>query len=229
MSTPTGRHHHHGMTRAHAPTTVLLVLLASVGTPMTGPAPASAYWSASGSAAATSATSTLSAPVDVTVPETAPGEIPVSWTTGTGGVQPAGYYVTRSNGETTAPACASSPASLIGGDSCTDADVPVGNHTYVVTAVYASWTASSAPSSTVTVTAPDERGGAQSYSAPAATAALPPTLGIDGGPAVTTKDTTPTISGVSNAPASSPVSVGTISRRASPSAVRRSRASWRSP
>lgn len=39
------------------------------------------------------------------------------------------------------------------------------------------------------------------------TDALPPTLGIDGGPAATTKDTSPTISGVSNAPASSPVSV----------------------
>lgn len=208
MSTPTGQHHHNrGTTRAHALATVLLVLLVSVATLATGTAPASAYWSSSGSAAATSATATLSAPVDVTVPETAPGEIPVSWTPGTGGVQPAGYYVTRSNGDTTAPACASSPTSLIDGDSCTDADVPVGDHTYVVTAVYASWTAPSAPSSTVTVTAPDVLGAAQSYPVLAATAMLPPTLGIDGGPAATTKDTTPTISGVSHAPASSPVSV----------------------
>ena len=39
------------------------------------------------------------------------------------------------------------------------------------------------------------------------TDALPPTIAIDGGTPATTKDTTPTITGVSNAPAGSPVTV----------------------
>ncbi|WP_369374129.1 ice-binding family protein [Promicromonospora sp. Populi] len=169
---PDTAHRGRGLTRAHGPATVLLVLLALVGSVATGTAPASAYWSASGSGAATATTSTLSAPVDVTVPVTSSGEIPVSWTQGDGGVQPAGDYVARSDGDTTVPACESSPTSLVAEDSCTDADVPVGEHTYVVTAVYASWTALSAPSATVAVTAPALLGAARSYSVLAATAVV---------------------------------------------------------
>ncbi|MFC8801186.1 ice-binding family protein [Promicromonospora sp. NPDC057138] len=151
---------------------VLTVLLALAMAVLTGTTPASAYWSASGSASATAATATLPAPVDVTVPGTAGVDVPVSWTPGEGPVQPAGYYVTRHTDESTNPACASSPTSLLDGTSCDDANAPDGEHTYVVTAVYASWTAPSAASATVTVTAPTLLEAAQSYSVLAATAVV---------------------------------------------------------
>jgi hypothetical protein len=151
---------------------VLVAPLALVGTVVTGTVPASAYWGSSGSAAATAATSTLSAPVGVTVPETATADVPVSWIPGENGVRPEGYYLVRDDGGTTAPACGSSPTSLLVGNDCLDEAVPVGEYTYVVTAVYATWTALSAPSTTVTVTAPVLLGAAQSYSVLAATAVV---------------------------------------------------------
>ena len=116
-----------------------------------GITPASAYWSSSGSASASAPTSTLAAPVDVTVPSTAASDVPVSWTPGTGGIAPQGYSVTRTSGETTEAACGSSPTAPIVGTDCTDTAVPDGDYTYVVTAVYGSWTAPSAASSVVSV------------------------------------------------------------------------------
>ncbi len=49
------------------------------------------------------------------------------------------------------PACGSGPATLIAASSCSDTSVAAGSHTYVVTAVYRSWTAVSAASTAVTV------------------------------------------------------------------------------
>lgn len=158
--------------RARGRMAALIALIALVGTLVTGTGPVAAYWSSSGSADAMAATSTLSAPVGVTVPETATAGVPVSWTRGENGVQPGGYYVVRDDGGTTAPACGSSPTSLLIGNDCIDEAVPVGGYTYVVTAVYATWTARSAPSTTVTVTAPVLLGAAQSYSVLAATAVV---------------------------------------------------------
>lgn len=172
---------------------------------MTGTVPASAYWDSTGSASTTAATSTLSAPVDVTVPETAAPDVPVSWTPGDGGVPPAGYYVVRDDGETTAPACGSSPTSLLDGNACTDEAVPAGEYTYVVTAVHATWTAVGVPSTAVAVTAPARVGPGQGTLR--VTDTLPPTVAVDGGPAATTKDTTPAVTGVSSAAPGSPVSV----------------------
>lgn len=194
-----------GVTRPHGVGAVLVTLLALVGTLVTRTAPASAFWSASGSAAATAETSTLSAPVGVTVPETATTDVPVSWTPGEGGVPPEGYYVVRDDGDATAPACGSSPTSLLDGNDCIDEAVPGGEYTYVVTAVHGTWTAVGVPSTAVAVTAPAQVGPGQSTIR--VTDARPPTVAIDGGPAATTKDTTPAVTGVSSAAPGSPVSV----------------------
>ncbi len=118
-----------------------------------GGSPASAYWSSTGTGAAAGQTGTLAAPV-VSVPANAVTDVSVNWTAGTGGVTPDGYYVTRQLGPTTAPACASSPTALITVTSCSDRGVADGSYTYVVTAVFRSWTAPSASSSTVTVVNP---------------------------------------------------------------------------
>lgn len=175
MSAPAGQprtHRGSGIRHTCAVAAALVALLSLVGTLAIGTVPASAYWSSSGSAAAAAATSTLSPPVGVTVPEAATADVPVSWTRGENGVQPEGYYVVRDDGGTTAPACGSSPTSLLTGNDCLDEAVSVGGYTYVVTAVYATWTARSAPSTTVTVTAPVLLGAAQSYSVLAATAVV---------------------------------------------------------
>ncbi|MFI8527283.1 ice-binding family protein [Promicromonospora sukumoe] len=198
-------HRGSGIARTRGVTATLAVLLALVGTLVTGTAPASAFWSSSSSEAATASASTLSAPVGVTVPETATTDVPVNWTSGQGGVPPKGYYVVRDDGDTTVPACGSSPASLLDGHDCIDEAVPGGEYAYVVTAVYTTWTAPGAPSATVTVTPPAQVGAGQSTVA--LTDALLPPLAIDGGPAATTKDTTPTVTGVSSAAPGSVVSV----------------------
>lgn len=113
--------------------------------------PALAYWSASGSGSATATTGTLDPPTGVTVPVAAAPDVSVSWAAGVGGVIPEGYIVTRNNGTATVPACASSAASLISALTCTDVAVPDGTFTYVVTAVYRSWTARSLSSGSVKV------------------------------------------------------------------------------
>ncbi|GHH65814.1 ice-binding family protein [Promicromonospora soli] len=151
---------------------ILIVVLALVLAVLAEAGPASAYWSGTGSASASAVTAILAAPVGVTVPQTAEPDVTVGWASGVGGVQPTGYYVTRHTGEAIAPACASSPTSLIEGTACVDAAAPAGVHRYVVTAVYRSWTAHSAASATVTVTAPTLLGAAQSYSVLAATAVV---------------------------------------------------------
>lgn len=192
MSTRIGRsgaHRGRSSARPSGPASVLIALLIAV---LAGAGPASAYWSGTGGASASAATAILPAPVGVTVPQTADTDVPVGWTPGDGGVQPVGYYVTRRTGEATAPVCASSPTSLVEGTGCVDAAAPAGEHSYVVTAVYRSWTAHSAPSATVTVTAPTLLGAAQSYSVLAATTVVSTgtttvsgDLGVSPGTAVT--------------------------------------------
>ena len=83
----------------------------------------------------------------MTVLVTASTEVEAAWTAGTGGVRPQGYFVTRrtaataNSPATASAACSSGPSTLLLGLSCTDNDVADGEYTYVVTAVYASWTA----------------------------------------------------------------------------------------
>ena len=91
----------------------------------------------------------------MTVPSgTAVTDVPVSWAAGTGGVAPQGYYVTRHSGETSSAACGTSPTTILAASSCLDSAVPDGEYSYVVTAVFRSWTAPSAPSDVVTVVNP---------------------------------------------------------------------------
>lgn len=112
---------------------------------------ASAYWGSSGSTWVSTKTGTLAAPTDVVGLETATAEVSLTWNRGTGGIDPADYVVTRSDGRTINGECTSSATSLIVSTSCTDTAVPDGTFSYVVTAVFRSWTASSVPSAPVTV------------------------------------------------------------------------------
>ena len=116
--------------------------------------PAAAYWQSAGTGSGSVTTGSLAAPTSVTVPPVADSSVPVSWTTSTGTPAGIGYYVTRSTGSITAPACGSSPAAPVAGTSCIDTGVRDGAYTYTVTAVYRSWTAPGAPSGTVTVATP---------------------------------------------------------------------------
>jgi hypothetical protein len=144
----------HGMCRASA-SGVTFILLALILTLVAGPA--NAYWTA-GSGTASASTGTLTAPAGVTAPETTIAGVALSWSVGNGGVTPSGYYVTRhvavgaNSPAIVEPACSSSPTALLGGLTCNDSDVPDGDYTYVVTAVFASWTAPSRPSGLVSVT-----------------------------------------------------------------------------
>ncbi|UZN01808.1 ice-binding family protein [Cellulomonas sp. S1-8] len=126
---------------------VVAVLLAFVVTATS----ASGYWSSTGSASASATTGTLSPPTGVTVPADVFTDVPLEWTPSAGAPTPEGYLVTRSDGVTTSPACGSTPTSLVVGTVCSDVGVPPGDHTYVVTAVYRSWTAPGTASGTVTV------------------------------------------------------------------------------
>ncbi|MET0933706.1 MAG: ice-binding family protein [Mycetocola sp.] len=148
-----------------------VAVIAALCVLLLGGTPASAYWTSTGSGTAITVTGTLASPVNVTVQLAASAQVSVTWTRGTGGVDPAGYYVLRDTGTAQTPACGSSPTALVGAvtQSCTDASVPAGTYSYLVTAVYASWTAVSQPSAQVTV--PDILlGAAESYSVLAATA-----------------------------------------------------------
>ena len=127
----------------------LLASLASLATAMASPS--WGYWNATGSASGAASTGVLSAPTGVTVPAAAAPDVPVSWTAGLGGVTPARYVVTRHTGTLISAACGTSAALPTAATACTDSAVPDGTFTYVVTAVYASWTRASSPSGPVTV------------------------------------------------------------------------------
>lgn len=112
---------------------------------------ASAYWGATGYAAVHLVTSHLAPPTGTAVPASVTADVPVGWTAGVSGVPADGFYVTRVTAGTSSPACGSSPEVLVPGSSCTDVGAPPGEHAYVVTAVFRSWTAAGVPSGAVTV------------------------------------------------------------------------------
>jgi hypothetical protein len=102
-----------------------------------------AYFSASGTGNAAAAVSILTAPTITAATPAAGGTVTLTW----GAVTPPGegsvtYYVTRDGG---APAgnCPSqtTPAAVT---TCVDGAVPIGEHTYQVTALWRSWEAKSA-------------------------------------------------------------------------------------
>ncbi|MDT4892727.1 MAG: hypothetical protein QOE97_1762 [Pseudonocardiales bacterium] len=135
---------------------IVLAGIASVALLATGAGIAFAVWSTSGAGAASAPTATLNAPSITSVTSASgTGSVSVAWSpsaTSASAPAPAGYYVTRKSGATSAPACGSSPSSLISGPTCTDSTVADGTYTYVVTAVLHSWSTSSSPSAGVTVT-----------------------------------------------------------------------------
>jgi hypothetical protein len=133
---------------------VVLLVVTVLALVVSNALPASAYWGAAGTGSATATTATLASPVGVAVPETATTNVAVSWTAGvTGGgvIGATGYYVTRTAGTTSGPACNSSPTKLIEPVECTDIAVSAGSYSYAVTAVFGSWTATSEASAFVTV------------------------------------------------------------------------------
>jgi hypothetical protein len=129
--------------------TALSVVVAALLVVLGGTAPASAYWTSGGSAESSAATATLAPPTQVTVPSTTSEAVPVSWTASVGALTPSSYIVTRIDSEDrNGPTVACSVQAPT--TSCTD-PVDPGSYSYVVTAVYATWTRASTPSATVTV------------------------------------------------------------------------------
>jgi hypothetical protein len=114
------------------------------------------YWSISGSGSASASVGGLAVPTNVTVSSiTGTGVVSVGWTgvTAPAGGAVTGYYVERLSGSTAAFACGSSLSSLLPATptTCSDTGVAAGTYTYRVTAVFRSWTATSAASGSVTV------------------------------------------------------------------------------
>ncbi|MGO4255452.1 beta strand repeat-containing protein [Marmoricola sp. RAF53] len=139
-----------GKTRLGRGSLVLVVALALV---LAAAGVATAFFTATGSDTGTLTTGTLAAPTSVSGSQVAStGTVNVSWTASTGSPAPSGYFVQRvpSSGPVVA-ACGTSAAAPTTGTACSDAGVPVGTSTYVVTAVYRTWSAASAPSSAVNV------------------------------------------------------------------------------
>jgi hypothetical protein len=108
-----------------------------------------AFYTATGGGSGTASVTTLAAP-SITSASAGSGTVALSWSTVTPPASGAvSYYVTRDNGAPSA-ACPSS-ASPSSATSCTDTGVALGTHHYTVTAVWRSWTATSA-SASVTIT-----------------------------------------------------------------------------
>jgi hypothetical protein len=115
-----------------------------------------AYWTQSGVGNASVGIGALAVPANVAATSTAgSATVSVTWTgvTGPDGGAIGGYYVQRYSGGVPSPACSSSPVALLGpgAASCSDTTVPDGTYTYVVTAMFHSWTAASSPSAAVAV------------------------------------------------------------------------------
>jgi hypothetical protein len=146
-------------------TLLALVLVAAGFT-----AVALAYLTTTGAGNASANVGSISSPSGVTRQQTG-ADVTITWSAATlsSGAAVDGYRVTRSDG----PAVCGT-ATLVTGLSCTDTNVPAGTYSYTVTAVYHSWTASSAPSaSAATIAAPTI---ASNPSSPSANRA--PTLGF---------------------------------------------------
>jgi len=103
---------------------------------------ASAYYTATGSTSATASIATLPA-TSVTATNTGAGAVALRWSAVTApGSGTVTYWVARDGGAASA-ACPSAAAPT-SATSCTDTGVAAGAHTYVVTAVWRTWTSASA-------------------------------------------------------------------------------------
>ena len=105
-----------------------------------------AFFTAEGVGEASAGVTKLSAPTITAITPAAGGTVSLSWSSvsvpGSGTVK---YYVTRDDGDP-AGTCAA-PAVPVAATSCKDAELGIGTHTYTVTAVWRSWTATSSTSS----------------------------------------------------------------------------------
>jgi hypothetical protein len=96
-----------------------------------------------GTGTASATVGSLGAPTIATATPGA-GSVSLSWNTVTAPGGPAvAYYVTRAGG-TLGGNCPSTPATATSNTSCTDSGLTKGTYTYTVTAVWQSWTATSA-------------------------------------------------------------------------------------
>ncbi|HET9198675.1 MAG TPA: hypothetical protein VFN92_10535 [Solirubrobacterales bacterium] len=116
-------------------------LLAVVGVSLAGSA--IAYFSANGAGNAAAAVSKLNAPTITAATPAAGGAVTLTWSAvtppGEGAVT---YYVTRDAGKPAGNCPAQSNPTTV--TTCTDGAVPIGEHTYEVTAVWRSWEAEGA-------------------------------------------------------------------------------------
>jgi hypothetical protein len=133
-------------------------ILALVAVLVLGASAAWAYWVAPSSGQGTGKVGSLAAPSGVGASAPVGGtSVSLTWTASApeGGPSPSGYYAQRWKGSTptvVGGACgtAGSPVTSTG---CTDTAVADGTYTYTVVAVYHSWSAASAHSAPMTVTA----------------------------------------------------------------------------
>lgn len=113
---------------------------------------AAAFFAGNGAGASTAAVSSLGT-TTISTPTVGGGTVSLSWSAvsapGSGTVQ---YYVTRDGGQP-GVACPNegAPAAVT---TCTDSDVPIGEHTYRVIAIYKSWTTTSAVKTAKVLTGP---------------------------------------------------------------------------
>ena len=105
-----------------------------------------AYFTTTGAGLVSAGVSSLSKPEFKSVSSGSGGSVTLNWGAVTApGAGAVSYYVTR-DGEPVAGTCpnAGSPAA---GTVCIDKEVPPGTHSYVVTAVWSTWSAASSPES----------------------------------------------------------------------------------
>ena len=122
-------------------TTKLLVLITAVAGALAMAGAGWAYWTASGSGSASASVGTLAAPT-IGSSSSSGSTVSLGWGAVTApGAGSVSYYVSR-DGSAAGGDCprSSLPTSVT---SCLDTGVPGGSHSYTVTAVYRSWTATS--------------------------------------------------------------------------------------
>jgi Ice-binding-like/Bacterial Ig-like domain len=130
---------------------VTVIALALAMTVLVPAITAFGFWRSSGIGVGAGTTGTLQAPTNVIVPPASGGTVTVSWTASGGTPTPTGYYVMRTDGSTFSPACGSAPTTPVVGTSCIDTVTSDGSYSYLVVALFHSWTATSSASGTVKV------------------------------------------------------------------------------
>jgi hypothetical protein len=141
---------------------------------------AHAYWAAIGSGSAAATTATLNPPTALSAPAISGNTVHVTWTASAGTPAATGYYVTRTDqaNSSASPACGTTPTLTIPSTSCDDLSVPSGNYRYTATAVYHTWTATSAVSNTVAVRTASKLAFTAQPSTTAAGAAISPAIAV---------------------------------------------------